>query len=60
MPWTDYVVARGRALAAFGRGRRDKELLAELGRLREQGARLGLTITLPPIEAALATLEGPP
>jgi class 3 adenylate cyclase/tetratricopeptide (TPR) repeat protein len=57
MPWTDHVVARGRALAAFGRGRRDDDLRSELERLREQGERLGLMITLPAIKAALASFD---
>jgi class 3 adenylate cyclase/tetratricopeptide (TPR) repeat protein len=52
--WTDYVVARGRALAAFGRGAGGDGLRAELDRLREEGTRLGLRITLPAIEAARA------
>jgi hypothetical protein len=54
MPWTDYISARGHALAAFGRGQRGAELFAQLGRLREQGEQLGLKRTLPAIEAALA------
>ena len=30
LPWADFHVARGRALAAFGRGARDAATLAEL------------------------------
>jgi tetratricopeptide (TPR) repeat protein len=52
MPWSDFFVARGRALAAFGRGRRDAALIAELGRLSDEGKNLGLLIALPAIEAA--------
>jgi class 3 adenylate cyclase/tetratricopeptide (TPR) repeat protein len=40
LPWVEFVVARGRALAAHGRGRRDPALIAELGRLRDEGVRL--------------------
>ena len=54
LPWADFFVARGRALAAFGRGRRDPTLGRELARLRREGERLGLKVALPAIEAALA------
>ncbi len=53
-PWTDYIVARGHALAAWGRGRRDNSLLAELARLKSEGEQLGLKITIPALESALA------
>jgi hypothetical protein len=53
-PWTDYIAARGQALAAWGRGRRDDSLRAELARLKSEGERLGLKITIPAIESALA------
>jgi tetratricopeptide (TPR) repeat protein len=60
-PWTDYIAARGQALAAWGHGRRDDLLLAELGRLRGEGERLGLNITIPAIEWALTgRRHGPP
>jgi hypothetical protein len=48
-PWSDFFVARGRALAAFGRGGRD---VAELARLSDEGKKLGLLIALTTIEAA--------
>jgi tetratricopeptide (TPR) repeat protein len=53
-PWTDYIVSRGQALAAWGRAGRDDLLVAELARLRNEGERLGLNITIPAIESALA------
>ena len=56
MPWTDHIVARGRALAAHGRGRRDSALRIELLRLRDKGAGLRLALTLPAIDAALAAM----
>jgi tetratricopeptide (TPR) repeat protein len=56
MPWTDHIVARGRALAAHGGGRSDSALGIELLRLRDQGAGLGLQLTLPAIDAALETM----
>ena len=54
LPWSNFFIARGRALAALGRGRRDAALMAELRRLRDEGERLGLRIALPAIETALA------
>jgi tetratricopeptide (TPR) repeat protein len=54
--WTTFFVARGRALAAHGQGRRDAELVAELERLREEGKRYGFLVALPPIEAALEAM----
>ncbi len=60
LPFSDFFIARGRALAAFGRGRRDAALMAELERLRSEADRVGLRIALPALEAALAsaTLAG--
>jgi hypothetical protein len=54
LPWSSFFIAHGRALAAFGRGRRDALLVAELQRLRGKSRRLGLKTTLPAIEAVLA------
>jgi hypothetical protein len=53
-PWSDFYIARGRVLAAHGRGQRDEELTAELERLAEEARRVGLRIALPALEAALA------
>jgi class 3 adenylate cyclase/tetratricopeptide (TPR) repeat protein len=58
LPWADFVIARGRALAAFGRGRRDAALMHELERLRAEGERMTLKPALPAIEAALAVDRG--
>jgi tetratricopeptide (TPR) repeat protein len=55
LPRTDYFVARGRALATFGRGQRGKTTARELRRLRDEGARVGLAIALPAIDKALAS-----
>ena len=55
LPWSDFFIARGRALAAFGRGRRDAALTAEILRLRDDADRFGLKIALPAIETAPAT-----
>ncbi len=54
LPWSEFFVARGRALAAFGRGQSGAALMAEIQRLRDEGERLGLRSALPAIETALA------
>jgi tetratricopeptide (TPR) repeat protein len=59
LPWCDFFIARGRALAAWGRGRRDAEALAELGRLREEAERAGFMTALPALAAALGQAESP-
>src|SRR5262249_22758358 len=55
LPLSDFFIARRRALAAVGQGRRDAALRAELKRLRDEGERLGLNTALPEIRFALAT-----
>jgi hypothetical protein len=54
LSWSRFFIARGEALAAFGRGRRDAALMVEIQRLRDEGERLGLRVALPAIDAALA------
>jgi hypothetical protein len=54
LPWSNFFVARGRALAACGRGRRDAALAAELALLMEEGKRLAFKLSLPALELALA------
>ena len=58
-PWTDFVVARGRCLAARGRGEAGPALVAELVRLKEKGEGLGHYDALPAIDAALTALPVP-
>jgi len=53
LPWCDFFVARGRALAAFGQGRRGADTLAELRRLREQAERNRYITVLSTLDAAL-------
>jgi tetratricopeptide (TPR) repeat protein len=53
LPWSDFFIARGRALAAFGRGGRDAATIDELRRLRDEAERIGFMTALPEIEAAL-------
>ena len=53
LPLTDLFIARGRALAAFGRGGRNAATIDELRRLRGEVERIGLKTSLPALEAAL-------
>jgi tetratricopeptide (TPR) repeat protein len=59
LPWCDLFIARGRALAAFGRGQSDGEVLAELGRLRGQAERAGILTAIPGLDAALRAADNP-
>jgi class 3 adenylate cyclase/tetratricopeptide (TPR) repeat protein len=54
LPWSDFFIARGRTLSAYGQGRRDAEVLQELRRLREEAERVGLKTALPALDAALS------
>ena len=54
LAWSDFFIARGRAIAAWGVGRRDEATAAELARLRDEAEDAGLKIALPALEAVLA------
>jgi class 3 adenylate cyclase/tetratricopeptide (TPR) repeat protein len=54
LPWAAFYVARGHALAAWDRGKRDDATRAELERLADEARRAGLHLALPALEAALA------
>ncbi|MDX1374592.1 MAG: adenylate/guanylate cyclase domain-containing protein, partial [Burkholderiales bacterium] len=56
LPWSDFVIARGRALARFGRGERSEALRAILSELRGAAARAEFNAALPTLDLALATL----
>ena len=56
LPWSDYFIARGRALAGFGRGGRDAATIAALGRLRDDASRVGLNVALPALDRALSSI----
>jgi hypothetical protein len=59
LPFSDFYVARARALAALGGQRPNAEsLAAELERLREEGERLGLRVALPEIVNAIEDMRG--
>ncbi len=53
LPRSDFLIARARALARYGRGERDAALTAELERLRDISRRAGLVPALRAIDAAL-------
>lgn len=53
LPWTEFILARGRALARFGRGERDAELADSLARLRAEAAAAEINCALPALDAAL-------
>ena len=50
LPWTDFFTARGRALAAAGRGFADRDALESL---RRAALRFGYAAAVPALEAAL-------
>jgi hypothetical protein len=54
LAWTDFFVARGRALAAFGRGQRDDATVQEIQRLRDEAKRRGLRTGMVALEEALS------
>ena len=54
LPWAEFFAARGRALAAHGRGVRDRKTMAELARLKTEAERAGLLAAVPAIDQALA------
>ncbi len=57
LPMLDLCIARGRALAEWGRGRRDAAAVERLEGLRADALRTGLRAGLPAIEAALADAD---
>jgi len=54
LPRCDFFIARGRTLAAHGRGKRDEATMTELKRLHDEASRVGLKLILPSLEAALS------
>ena len=55
LPVCNLLIARGRTLAAHGRGKRDREIMAELQRLYSEAKQIGLKFTLPALKDALAS-----
>ena len=59
LPWSDFMVARAGALAAWGSGERGPDVLAELRRLRATGSEVGLISPVSRIDIALQGELGP-
>jgi tetratricopeptide (TPR) repeat protein len=55
LPYADFLIKRGRALAAFGRGKRDDAIMQELQRLRDDGERAGRKFAVQALEETLAS-----
>lgn len=55
LEWTDFFIARGRALAALGRDKHDESAVSELRRLRNEAFQNGLRHALPAMEEALSS-----
>lgn len=53
LPWANFMIAKGRTLAAWGRGERDTDLAAELRRLRAIAAERRLHLDLDELNRAL-------
>jgi len=53
LPWSDFFIARGRALAAYGQGRRDDAVIAKLRDLSGEAQRLGLKLAARRLEDEL-------
>jgi len=54
LTWPDFIIARARALAGWGRGARDDKLAGQLRDLRECAMQNGLKAAVPLIDEALA------
>jgi class 3 adenylate cyclase/tetratricopeptide (TPR) repeat protein len=55
-PWSNFFIARGRALAAAGRNGVDRAEAAQLRRLRDYAGSHGILASLPGLEQALANV----
>lgn len=55
LPWSDFLIARGRALAAFGRGRRTEDVVCKIEHLNTIAARQKLKPIAVALERALAS-----
>ena len=53
LPWSDFFIARGRALASYGQGRRDDTLIAQLHQLSGEAHHVGLKLAARGLQDAL-------
>src|SRR5262249_6044146 len=51
--WSDFVIARGRALAAVGSQRPEAKTIGQLRQLRNYGLSVGMTVMVPQLDQAL-------
>jgi tetratricopeptide (TPR) repeat protein len=56
LPRSDYFIARGRTLSAFGRGERDPAILQALQRLGDEARKIGFHQSRRALDAALSTV----
>ncbi|MEE8435504.1 MAG: adenylate/guanylate cyclase domain-containing protein [bacterium] len=54
LPWSDFFIARGRALTASGRGERNGDTLRQLKGLRGEAGRVGFKLAQRALDEALA------
>ena len=57
-PWSDLHIARGRLLAAYGQGRRDKPLNEQIAQLADEARRVEHLLALATLEGALTSQHG--
>ena len=55
-PWSDIFIARGRALIRIGVHGPEREIVAEIERVRDLAAKMGVTAALPRLDAALESV----
>jgi hypothetical protein len=60
LPFSEFTIERGRALAAFGRGERSEDLAARLRQLQQQARSVGLLFQLVEIDSALGEFQPRP
>lgn len=54
LPWANFLIDRARALAAWGRGHKEDDILVELIRLRDTAKQAGMVLALPELENAVS------
>ena len=59
VPWSDFLIARGRVLAAFGQGRRDAKTQQELQLLLDEANRIGFHSAIPALKRAVYNTKDP-
>ena len=53
LPWSDFHITRARALSAWRQGRREPQLMEEIGRLCDEAERVNVAAALPALKEAL-------